>query len=148
MGPNVQKRAGGKAQGSASRAYQPIAREAALLVCELLRAKQAETGKPVTRARLGEGALRRLWCRGQLTPEFLTEVQEWMYRAGWVLFFARTNYAVIRLDVVDGWVRIASKRMAKTLQDVARGKYDFELLEDFFGADESATEDEPEAEGD
>ena len=57
----------------------------------------------VTRARLSEITLQRLFKRRRISPELLAEVQEWLFRVGWVLFFAGTTYAVIKIKAIDGW---------------------------------------------
>jgi hypothetical protein len=109
---------------------QPDARQCAMLVAHLLRAKGKEVTKPVTRARLSEVTIRRLFRRQRLPPQFLNEVQEWLFRAGWVLFSAGTTYAVVKAEVVDGWGRISSKRIRNDLEMVGRGRFDFDPLED------------------
>jgi len=116
-------------------AYQPTSRECAMLVVHLIEQKDKEaqttqkTEKKVTRARLSENALRRLWCRSHLTHSFLVEVQEWLIRAGWVLFFARSSYAIIKADHVDSWVRISTKRITDDLKQVSLGQFDFTHFE-------------------
>jgi hypothetical protein len=114
-------------------AYQPTPRECAMLVVHLIEEKDKETQrtqkteKKVTRARLTDNALRRLCCRSNLTSSFLVEVQEWLIRAGWVLFFARTSYAIIKADHVDSWVRISTKRIEDDLKKVSRGRFEQEF---------------------
>ena len=93
-----------------------------MLLLGLIEAKHTETGKDVTRTRLSEATLRRLWCRSHLTTEFVHEVQEWLFMAGRVLFFAGSTYAMVNVRVVDAWMRISSKRMAKDIAEVQRGR--------------------------
>ena len=64
-------------------AYQPKPRECAMLLLHLIDAKQVEAGKEVTRARLSEATLRKLWCRRRITTDFVHEVQEPAFD-GWV----------------------------------------------------------------
>jgi len=128
------------------RAYQPPPRECAMLLLGLIEAKQTEAGKDVTRTRLSEATLRRLWCRSRITTEFVHEVQEWLFMAGWVLFFAGSTYAMINVRVVDAWLRISSKRLAKDIADVQRGKFDFAGLEHLLVRTEAGAEDSEEAE--
>jgi hypothetical protein len=111
------------------RASRPDERECAMLIAHLLATRQEEVEKEVTRARLSELTLRRLFQRQQITPDFLAEVQEWLFRTGWVLFFAGTTYAVVKVRVIDGWGRISSKRIGKDLDLVAHGQFGFEKLE-------------------
>ena len=115
-------------------AYQPTPRECAILVVHLIETKEREltlqkAGKAVTRARLSENALRRLWCRKHLTSSFLIEVQEWLFRAGWVLFFAGSSYAIIKNGLVDGWMRISTTRVEDDYKNVSRGQFDFKPFE-------------------
>lgn len=111
-------------------AYQPTPRECAMLVVHLIEAKDLETKKnekKVTRARLSENSLRRLWSRSHLTSSFLVEVQEWLFRAGWMLFFAGSSYAIIKAELVDGWMRISTNRIKDDLRKVSRGKFELEF---------------------
>ena len=100
-----------------------------MLLLQLIAAKQTEAEKAVTRTRLSEGTLRRLWGRGRITTEFVHEVEEWLFTAGWVLFFTGSTYAMINKRAVDAWVRISSKRMDMEIRDVRRGSFDFTELE-------------------
>jgi hypothetical protein len=111
------------------RASRPDERECAILIAHLLATKQAEVSKEVTRARLSDVTIRRLFRRQRITPDFLVEVQEWLYRAGWVLFFAGSTYGVVKTKVIDGWGRISSKRIQSDLDQVGRGQFKFEKLE-------------------
>ena len=72
---------------------------------------------------------RRLFKRRRVSPELLAEVQEWLFRVGWVLFFAGTTYAVVKMSVIDGWGRISSKRIQAELEKAGRGEFDYDSLE-------------------
>ena len=148
----MSKLSGRKGHGSdlgesthSERAYQPTPRECAMLLLQLIEAKHTETGKDVTRTRLSEATLRRLWCRSRITTEFVHEVQEWLFMAGWVLFFAGSTYAMINVRVVDAWLRISSKRLAKDIADVQRGdKTVFAKLERLLLRNEERADDDSE----
>jgi hypothetical protein len=131
--PAVQKGTESKGENEKpERAYQPTPPECAMLTVHLIEKKDSEIeklDKKVTRARLSENSLRRLWCRKHLTPSFIVEVQEWLFRAGWVLFFAGSGYAIIKADHVDSWVRISTKRITDDLEKVSRGKFKDKLAE-------------------
>ena len=127
-------------------AYQPTPRECAMLLLRLIEAKQTEAGKDVTRTRLSEGTLRKLWCRGRLTTEFVHEVQEWLFMAGWVLFFSGSTYAMINARVVDAWMRVSANRMATEIADVQHAKFDFARLEHLLIRTEEAADDSEETE--
>jgi hypothetical protein len=73
--------------------------------------------------------LQRLFKRRRISPELLADVQEWLFRVGWVLFFAGTTYAVVKMKVVDGWGRISSKRIKADLEKVGKGEFDYDTLE-------------------
>src|SRR5438045_3195484 len=90
------------------------AQECAVLLLRLIELRNEEV-PPATRVRLSELTLRRLWGRNRLSPEFLEEVQEWCWRAGWTLFFAKTTYAAIRTSAVLNWSRLSSNRLAEDL---------------------------------
>ena len=144
---------GRKRQGSDSgesthseRAYQPTPRECAMLLLQLVKAKQTEAGKQVTRTRLSEATLRKLWCRSRITTEFVHEVQEWLFMAGWILFFAGSTYAMINVHVVGAWMRISSKRLAKEIAKVERGSFVFADLEPLLLRSDERAEETEEAE--
>lgn len=118
------------------RATRPNERQCAMLIAHLLATKQ-QMGREVTRARLSEITLQRLFGRQRISPDFLLEVQEWLFRVGWVLFFAGTTYAVVKLEVIDGWGRISSKRIGKDLENVGKGEFDFDSLEHLLLGSES-----------
>ena len=103
----------------------------ALLIAHLLATKQQEVpgNREITRARLSEITLQRLFKRRRISPELLADVQEWLFRVGWVLFFAGTTYAVVKMKVVDGWGRISSKRIKADLEKVGTGEFDYDTLE-------------------
>ena len=94
-----------------ARLYKPTARECALLLLHLIATKDEELGREVTRLRVAEITLRRLWGRARLSPELIEEVSDWLLGAGVALFFAGSTYAVIRTTVVESWTRASSKRI-------------------------------------
>src|SRR5271154_600529 len=65
----------------------PAARECALLLLLLIKRREDEIGKTVSRFRVAELTLRRIWGRRRITPEFVEDVNDWLARAGRVLFF-------------------------------------------------------------
>jgi hypothetical protein len=115
-----------------------------MLLLQLIKAKHAETGKDVTRTRLSEATLRKLWCRSRLTTEFVHDVQEWLFMAGWILFFAGSTYAMINARVVDAWMRISAKRMAEEIAEVQSGKNVFAKLEHLLLRKEERADDDSE----
>jgi hypothetical protein len=76
--------------------------------------------------RLSELTLRRLWGRDRIGRELLEEIQEWLSRGGWSLFYARTTYAAVRTSAVLSWARLSSKRMAEDLKQIRDGSFDFD----------------------
>jgi hypothetical protein len=104
----------------------PNAQECAILALRLIEIRnQDKKSSPVSRVRLSELTLRRLWGRDRFSREFLEEIQEWMSRGGWAFFFARTTYAAIKTSAVLGWSRLSSKRMGDDLKRVLEGNFDF-----------------------
>ena len=136
-----EKRAAGK--GPPPRAHQITAREGAMLILHLMKEKSTEPSpKEITRCRLSEITMRRLFRRKHISPVFLMNVQNWLFRAGWVLFFAGDSYALVKPSVVNGWIRIGSKRVAKDLREAERGTFNFDNLEPFLLGDEDADSEE------
>src|SRR4051812_27066338 len=102
----------------------PSAQECAILLLHMIEVRGGE--QPVNRVRLSELTLRRLWRRNRLGSEFLEEVQEWLSRGGWTLFFAQNTFAAIKTSAVQNWVRVSSKLIADDLDLVERGEFDFQ----------------------
>jgi hypothetical protein len=102
-----------------ARPYQPDALECAILLLLLVQPKER------TRVRLAEITLKRLWKRRRLEDEFLRQVQEWLFRAGWALFYAGTTFGLVKTRSVEGWPRVTSKELEAELEKVARSQFDF-----------------------
>lgn len=98
--------------------------ECALLLLHLISLRSRD-GAEVSRVRLSELTLKRLWGRERLGREFLEETQEWLSRGGWTLLYARTTYAAVKTSAVLGWSRLSSKRMLDDLKKINEGVYDF-----------------------
>jgi hypothetical protein len=107
------------------RPYQPDAQECAILLVLLVQAKEGESGKGYSRVRVAEITLKRLWGRHRLDDDFLRDVEEWLFRAGWALFYSGTTFALVQAKSVEGWPRVSSKRLAAQLKEVAQGEFDF-----------------------
>jgi hypothetical protein len=139
--PRVQAKKMAETHPPVDRLHQPSPREAALLLLHLLGRKNEERDRPVTRARLSDPTVRRLCGRTRIPNDMLFEVQEILFQAGWVLFWAGTGYAVVKVAVVDGWPRIATKRIRDDLEKVRRGEYDFAELEGLLLAEDGGSAD-------
>jgi hypothetical protein len=85
--------------------------------------------------------LTRICGRPRLHPEFLIEMQDWLLRAGWAFFFAGRSFGMIKLEAVETWTRLGSKRIADELDAVARGTFDFASLAQLAERDLSAQDD-------
>jgi hypothetical protein len=117
--------------------FRPTAFQAALLLLRLRESRDDEKNKTkskekeeriTTRFRVSELTLKRICGRPRLHAEFLTEMQDWLLRAGWAFFFADRSYGMIKLEAVETWTRLGSKRIADELNAVAKGSFDFALL--------------------
>jgi hypothetical protein len=108
----------------------PRARECALLLLLLIKTKEDETGKTVSRFRVSELTLCRMWGRRRITPEFVEAVNDWLARADRVLFFSGSSYGVILTSAVESWSRISSKRIQAEIDAALAGTFDFEALEE------------------
>lgn len=114
------------------RLYKPDGRESALLLLRLIESRDSEREKPMTRVRLAEITLKRLWNRKQLGDQFLADVCEWLLSAGWALFFAGSTYAAVQVSAVENWPAVSSKRIRTDIEAVRWAKFDFSTLEHLF----------------
>jgi hypothetical protein len=114
-----------------NRSSRPDERQCALLIAHLLATKQKNLpgDRTITRARLSEISLQRMFKRRRISPELLAEVQEWLFRVGWVLFFAGTTYAVVKMEVINGWGRISSKWIEEDIEKAGRGEFEYDTIE-------------------
>jgi hypothetical protein len=103
-------------------------RESALLLLRSVQERGDRRGKPLTRARVSGVSLRTLWNRETLTREWLDQVNEWLLSAGWLLVDAGSTYAIVRTSVIENWPRIASKHLEPELEQIAKGRFEFETL--------------------
>jgi hypothetical protein len=122
--------------------YMPNSKECALLLLRLIQTKEEESGRPLSRFRVSEITLKRMWGRHRLTPDFITDVNEWVLRAGRTLFYAGGSYGVILVSAVESWTRLVSKRMASEIEKAHAGTYEFSALEELLS---EATDDSEEA---
>ena len=125
--------------------HKPSPYETALLLLSLVAEREKvlkDGGKDsaVSRFRMSETTFRTLASRKRIPTDFLSEVQEWLFDAGWSLFFTGSTYAMIKSDTVDGWVRLGSKRIADQLAAVERGTFDFDSLAHLLSARDGAND--------
>jgi hypothetical protein len=119
----------------------PNAQECAILLLHMIEVRGGDL-QPVNRVRLSELTLRRLWRRNRLGSEFLEEVQEWLSRGGWTLFFAQNTFAAIKTSAVQNWVRVSSKLIADDLDLVERGEFDFQNYLHLISSDNGVARDD------
>jgi hypothetical protein len=125
--------------------YKPDPRECAMLFLKLVDERVTRRGKEMTRAQISEGSLKRLWKRERFSDQFLEEVQDWLLSTGWALFYAGGVYGAVKTDAVGNWPTLASSRIASLLNDVARGKFEFDALESLLSAGSDTAKPEEEA---
>jgi hypothetical protein len=104
-------------------------RQAALLLLRLFELRDDARNKPMTRVRLTQPMLKRLWNRRRLPPQFVQEVADWLLVAGWVFFDAGPTFAAVRVNAVENWPRVFTKALGKDLDDVAAGTFVFSAHE-------------------
>ena len=113
----------------------PTEWQCALLILCLIRAREREfeerrLKRKVSRARLSQNTIRKLCGRSQIANDFLLLVQEYLLAAGWALFcIGPTHYAIIKLELVQGWSRISSKRIAEDLKLLPHGEFPWKAYE-------------------
>ena len=118
-------------------------RECALLLLRLLQSKDEERRKSgrrdLTRARISFLTLRKLWLRPNVhNPQFIEDVNTFLFAAGWALFLAGETCGVIRVEAVESWVRVSWNRIEDEIEAVKDGKFDFHRLEPLLTTGERA----------
>jgi hypothetical protein len=96
-------------------------RQVAVLIVHLVLAYDKEKGKTTTRFRISGRTLRALSSRVHLRESLINEVIDEMSAWGWAMFPVGDHFALIRVEVVDGWPRIASKRIREVLRRAHEG---------------------------
>ena len=119
----------------------PTAFQCCLLVRRLVESWNEDRKTKATRFRISELTLKRVCCRPRLDAAFLLELQDYLLRAGWALFYAGRSYALIKLDSVEAWPRPGSKRIRTDLESVVKGEFDFSRLISLFEPAEQSDED-------
>ena len=71
--------------------YKPNAREATLILLRAIEERGERRGSELTRARLSQVTLKRLWNRENLSNSWLAEVDDWLLSADWTLLRAGTT---------------------------------------------------------
>lgn len=108
--------------------YRPTASETGVLTRHLIRTYGEEKGKGVTRVRISSETVRTLANRRHLRDVFIADWIDDMADSGWSVFPVGDNFAVLQTDTIDGWPRIASKRIRGILKRVHNG--DLEALDE------------------
>lgn len=132
----------GAETGGAALGRMPNARECALLLLLLIKTKEDEIRKTVSRFRVAELTLRRIWGRRRITPEFVEDVNDWLARADRVLFLAGNSYGVVLTSAVESWSRISSKRIQVEIDAVLAGNFNFSDLEKLLSPSSSGDDEE------
>lgn len=116
------------------RCFMITSYQAALLILRAHEAYQAESDRALTRFRLSRKTMRRLSGRTNLRDAFIDDVKEEMIEFGWAMFPVGDQYALLKLDRVDSWQRIAAGRIASELRNAIESpdSFDFDSLEDRF----------------
>jgi hypothetical protein len=134
--------------------FRPVEWQCALLILRLIQAREEEFERKkerrmVSRARISQNTIRRLWGRSQISSDFLLAVQEYLLAAGWALFCIGPSYfAIVKLESVQGWSRISSKRIADELKLVPRGDFPWKKYEGLLTPNDNETAaDERETDG-
>lgn len=122
--------------------YRPSERECALILLRLIQLKEEDSTNGITRVRIAEVSLKRMWGRHRLHPDFVEAVSGWLLSSGWVLFFAGSTYALIKASSVEGWARISSKAIRDDITAIENGQYDFASLEPLLRRDAISEDDD------
>src|SRR5262249_24366888 len=101
-------------------------KQAAIVILTVLKTYAERRPRRVSRVRISDLTLRRLLGRPRLTREFLAEVEDYLWQAGWCLFGGIETYALIRTDAVGSWARVSSMRFPEILDALENGKFDFD----------------------
>lgn len=119
--------------------------QTALLILRAREAYEDEAGRALSRFRLSRKTMRRLSGRERNIREaFVDEVKEELIEFGWALFPVGDQFALLRLDRVDTWQRIAAARIAAEVRQAVRNpdEFDWGALEERFAPQEDEESDD------
>ena len=108
--------------------------QTALLILRAHEAYEAESGRSLTRFRLSRKSLRRIGGRTNLRDAFVESVKDELVEFGWALLEVSDQFALLRLDRVDTWQRIAGGRISAEIDRALDNPdaFDFETLDTRF----------------
>jgi hypothetical protein len=106
-------------------------RQCALMVLLSLkeRSSRRAEGRPLTRARFTKLTLKRLCERETITQGWIDRVNESLMKAGWVLIDAGSTFGAVKINVVENWPRATSKNLKSELDQVKKGTFKWNALE-------------------
>ncbi len=101
--------------------YLPDAFEVAKLTVYLGHAYDSEKKTETTRFRISATTLRSISLRTRLRDTFITEWQDALSYEGWAVFPVGEHFGLIRTNVIAGWRRISSRRIAEKVKRLSGG---------------------------
>ncbi|HWW15387.1 MAG TPA: hypothetical protein VN310_12060 [Candidatus Dormibacteraeota bacterium] len=95
--------------------------EVAKLTVYLAHAYDTEKDTETTRFRISSTTLRNISLRTRLRDTFIIEWQDALSYEGWAVFPIGEHFGLIRTNVIAGWRRISSRRVADKVEGLRAG---------------------------
>lgn len=104
--------------------------QTAIFVLKTLLTYEGETSRQLSRFRISRKTLRIIAARSYLRDSFVDDVGESLRELGWIMFEFGDHYCFIRMDRIENWQRIASKRIREDLRKAhdQSSDFDFDVL--------------------
>lgn len=102
------------------------AEQAVIVILFAIDHYRREKEKDITRLRFSRMTMRKLCIRKNLRDSFVEELIAELAEVGWIMFSAGDDFALIQASMLDGWLRLGSKRIAGERRRLKAG--DFAVL--------------------
>ena len=109
---------------------RPNPRQASLFIVLCVSRYCQARGKATTRFRFTVSNFKKLCGRQRLRTEFILALEEELLELGWALVQTHNYYGVVRVEAVEKWARIATKRVSDELNNFAKGNLSRQRMRD------------------
>ncbi len=120
------------------------AHQTALMILRLHQTHGEDSGRDLSRFRISRRTLTLISGRAQLRQSHIDETGYALRDFGWVMFEHGEHLCLLRMDRIDNWQRVASKRIRREVHQATNPDeaFDFEALERSLNVPDDTAEDD------